>query len=287
MPAQIVVSVEPTSASAVPPPQTGPAVNAAFLKAVDALDPALAKVLHDSPRYKQFAITPILGQHGRAITKGGEPAQFTVSLLVDRHTAPILAALHSCTEYQIAQTRYRTTGIEVQASSYADLATYADMGRVEWSFYLLTPVGFATGLGDGARREHPWPDPARVFGNLARRWETFAADRPLPASVTTAITDHLETVDGQVRIARHLVEPHQRNPENRFRRGAVGTVTYRLATPEVLPPEARHAVDTLASFAAYAGFGDRTAMGMGHVRPRPVPAPPAGPRPSARPGRPA
>ena len=39
-----------------------------------------------------------------------------------------------------------------------------------------------------------------------------------------------------------------------------------LAEPGSIPREVVLAVDALASFAEYAGFGDRTAVGMGHVR---------------------
>jgi CRISPR-associated endoribonuclease Cas6 len=272
-----MVLLEPTSATAVPPPQTGPAVNAAFLKAVDSLDPALAKELHDCPRYKPFTVSPVLGEDGRAPTVPGQPARFAVSLLADRYLAVVLAALHaqSALPVQIARTAYRVVGVEVRTRSYADLADRARADPVEWTFELLSAVGFATSLGDGARREHPWPDADRVFGNLARRWAAFGTDAPLPAGVGAAITDHLETVDGCVSIVRHLVLPGQRNPDHRFRRGSVGTVRYRLAAPDGLPADVRAAVDALAAFAEYAGFGDRTAMGMGHVRLRREPGPPA------------
>ncbi|MEU7616638.1 CRISPR system precrRNA processing endoribonuclease RAMP protein Cas6 [Micromonospora rifamycinica] len=271
MPAQIVVSMEPVSPSAIPPPQTGPAVNAAFLKAVGAVDPVLAKGLHDSARYKPFTVTPVLDEQGRAPTTAGQSAWFGVSMLVDGYTAVVLAALHAFAGHQIAWTRYRVTGVRLRAQPYAELAASADAAADGWSFQLVTPVGFATGLGDGARRERPWPDAERVFGNLARRWEAFAAGSPLPASVAAAIDDHLEMVDGQVRIVRHLIEPQQRNPEHQFRRGTVGVVSYRLASAREVPVEARRGVDALARFAGYAGFGDRTAMGMGYVRLRPSP----------------
>ncbi|WP_422768906.1 CRISPR system precrRNA processing endoribonuclease RAMP protein Cas6 [Plantactinospora sp. WMMC1484] len=269
MPTQIVVSMAPTAVTAVPPPHTGPAVNAAFLKAVDAVDPGLARTLHDSPRYKPFTLTPVLDEQGRPPSAPGQPAQIIVGLLVDAYVAPVLAALHGAGGHQIAQTRYRTVDVAVRAVSYAELATGADPDTTSWAFELLTPVGFATGRGDGARRQRPWPDAERVFGNLARRWDAFAGEVALPPPAAMAITEHLEASDGQVRMAQHMVEPQQRNPEHRFRRGTVGSVTYQLAEPTSLPGEARRAVDALALFAAYAGFGDRTAMGMGHVRPIP------------------
>ncbi|MDG4765246.1 CRISPR system precrRNA processing endoribonuclease RAMP protein Cas6 [Solwaraspora sp. WMMD406] len=273
MPTQIVVSLVPTAATAVPPPHTGPAVYAAFLKAVRAVDPELSTVLHDRPRYKPFTLSPIVDERGRAPSEPGQPARIVVGLLVDAYAAPVLAALHSAAGHQIAQTRYRTVDVAVHALSYAELATGADPDATTWAFDLLTPVGFATGRGDGARRQRPWPDAERVFGNLSRRWDAFAGEVALPASAATAVADHLEVVDAQLRMATHLVEPGQHNPEHRFRRGTVGSVTYQLAEATGVPGDARRAVDALATFATYAGFGDRTAMGMGHVRRRLSPPP--------------
>ena len=106
-----------------------------------------------------------------------------------------------------------------------------------------------------------------MFGNLARRGDAFAGEVALLPTAATAIAEHLEVVDAQLRMAAHLVEPGQRSPEHRFRRGTAGSVTYQLAEAAGVPGEARRAVDALAVFAGYAGFGDRTAMGMGHVRP--------------------
>ncbi|MFY1637444.1 CRISPR system precrRNA processing endoribonuclease RAMP protein Cas6 [Solwaraspora sp. WMMB335] len=270
MPTRIVVSLVPTAATAIPPPHTGPAVNAAFLKAVDAVDPALARTLHDSPRYKPFTLSPVLDEQGRAPSAPGQPARIVVGLLVDAYAAPVLAALHAAAGHQIAQTRYRTVDLSVHAVSYAELATGADPTATTWAYDLLTPVGFATGRGDGARRQRPWPDAERVFGNLTHRWDAFAGEVALPSSATTAVADHLEVVDARLRMVTHLVEPHQRNPEHRFRRGTVGSVTYQLAEAAAVPGDARRAIDALAAFATYAGFGDRTAMGMGHVRPSPT-----------------
>ena len=273
MPTQIVVSLVPTAATAVPPPHTGPAVYAAFLKAVRAVDPELSAIMHDSPRYKPFTLSPVLDEQGRPPSTPGQPGRIVAGLLIDAYAAPVLAALHHAAGHQIAQTRYRTVDVAVHAVSYAELATGADPAATTWAYDLLTPVGFATGRGDGARRQRPWPDAERVFTNLTRRWDAFAGEVALPTSAEPAVVDHLEAVDAQLRMVTHLVEPGQRNPQHRFRRGTVGSVTFQLAEASGVPGDARRAVDALAAFASYAGFGDRTAMGMGHVRRRLSPPP--------------
>lgn len=73
MPTRIVVGLVPVDGNAVPPQHTGPAVYAALLKAVGRVDPGLAARLHDSPKFKSFTITPVLGEDDLTPTEGGGP----------------------------------------------------------------------------------------------------------------------------------------------------------------------------------------------------------------------
>lgn len=273
MPVRIVVRLEPMRSEAVPPSQTGPAVNAAFLAAVRDVDPELATALHDSPRYKPFTLTPLLDDRDGAPSAPGAAARFEVGLLVDEHTATVLGALQTRPSYAIAETKYRTAGVSITAiASFEDLA-YQAHPHGSWGFRLLTPVSFATARDEGPRRERPWPEPVRVFGNLAQRWNSFACGVALPEQVHTVINQHLETAGGQVRIVEHLIEPSQRERRAGYRHGCVGRVSYRLANPSKAPEEGKLALDALAGFANFAGFGDRTANGMGYVQLQPPPAP--------------
>ncbi|WP_424187668.1 CRISPR-associated endoribonuclease Cas6 [Actinokineospora sp. G85] len=261
MPVRIRVDLAPEQPTAIPPPQNAPAVNGAFLAAIRDANPALASALHDAPRYKPFTLTPLLDGRDRTPTEPGIPARFEVGLLADELTAPVLAALHTRARHRVGSTTYRTEDVTVlSAQDYPTIARAATQ-VVRWSFTLLTPVSFATAADQGARREHPWPTPERVFANLADRWDTFAGPAHLPDSVRHTIEDHLETVGGAVRLTRHLVKT-----PNIHRTGAVGTVTYAVADPKSVPPKAVFALNALATFATTAGFGDRTALGMGYVR---------------------
>lgn len=272
MPVRIVVRLEPVRADGVPSLHTGPAVNAAFLDAVRDTDPDLAAAFHDSPRYKPFTLTPLLDDRDAAPSASGRAVRFEVGLLVDGHTATVLGALKSREGYAIGATGYRTTDVSIGAlASFEDLAHQA-RPQVAWGFRLLTPVSFATARDEGARRERPWPEPARVFGNLAQRWDRFAGEVALPDSAHTAIEQHLETAGGQVRIVEHLVEPSQADRRAGYRHGSVGRVSYRLAAPDSVPDKGKLALDALTAFAPFAGFGDRTAYGMGHVRIEPPPS---------------
>jgi CRISPR-associated endoribonuclease Cas6 len=242
-------------------------VHAALLAAIRQVAQPLAQHLHDGPKFKSFTTTPLLGTDDRSPTAPGMPARFEVGLLTDTNTATVLAALTDTPTIHIGRTEYRVDGVELAgAAPYEVLAGQAE-AHTEWTFDLLTPVSFATALGQGARRQHPWPDAVRVFTNLADRWDCFApSGLVLPADARTAIEDHLETSGGNVRLVEYLVEPSRLRDQDGYRRGAVGTVTYRLAAAGALPGVALRALDALAGFACYAGMGDRTALGMGHVR---------------------
>lgn len=273
MPVRLVVRLEPTQPEAIPPRQTGPAINAAFLAAVRDADSGLATALHDSPRYKPFTLTPLLDDRDGAPSTPGVAARFEVGLLVDEHTATVLSALQARPRYLVADTEYRTADVGIVAiASFEDLAHQARPCG-SWGFRLLTPVSFATARDEGPRRERPWPEPVRVFRNLAQRWNSFAGEVALPEQVHTVIDQHLETAGGQVRIVEHLIEPSQRDRRAGYRHGCVGRVSYRLANPGSAPEEGKLALDALAGFADFAGFGDRTANGMGYVQLQPAPSP--------------
>ena len=98
------------------------------------------------------------------------------------------------------------------------------------------------------------------------------ASRSGQASRSTDTERNRQVVEFELRTAEHLVKP--RVPPLR---GAIGTVRYALAEAASVSMDARHALSTLAT---YAGLGDRTTVGMGHVLPLPAPRQPSGTRPA-------
>ncbi|WP_322777746.1 CRISPR system precrRNA processing endoribonuclease RAMP protein Cas6 [Frankia sp. Cas4] len=261
MPARIIVTISPASAGALPPPHTGPAVNAAILAAVrDGLSPEASAYLHEGSPSRPFAVTPLLDERQRTPARTSEHVRFEVGVLLDAIVGSMLAALSAPDRWRFGSTDYATQSVAlVEAETYADLLAAAPPAT-SWAFGLVTPVSFATGRGDGARRQRVLPDPERVFGTLAARWRTWAPDTPLPADLDDAIDDHLELVDMRLATAEYVVKIGA--PK---RRGCVGFVSYTLAEPAGVPAGTRSAIESLARFACYAGIGDRTASGMGYT----------------------
>jgi CRISPR-associated endoribonuclease Cas6 len=170
-------------------------------------------------------------------------------------------ALEATPQLRIGRGSYRNVKATVQMSAtYENLVVRTPVGTT-WEFGIVTPSGFATAAVEGPRREIPWPEPGRVFASLARRWAYFAPAMRFPEGLDTVIHAGIEVTDFDLRLASYVVKSGE--PP---RRGAVGRVTYRLAGTQSLPASVISSVNALAGYAEYAGFGDRTAMGMGYVR---------------------
>jgi CRISPR-associated endoribonuclease Cas6 len=220
-----------------------------------------SEIMHEQHRYKPYTVTPLLNEQRQALGKQTCPVWFEVGLLSDELATPVLAALETAPGFRIGRNFYENAKVSVPiAATYEQMATTAH-DTTRWDFSLITPSGFATAADEGARREIPWPDPARVFANLGRRWAHFAPDTPLPDDLDAAVARSIEIADFDVRLTSYLVKLGE--PP---RHGAVGNIAYRIAGATRLPDALISGVNALAHYAQYAGFGDRTAMGMGYVK---------------------
>ena len=264
MPARIVVAVHPTDGRALsPPPHTGPAVSAALLAAIrDGGLPDLADAMHNVPPPKPYALTPLLDERDRPASPASRSVRFEVGVLADMLVAPLLGVLHDTRRIRVGQCQLALGEPELAATqTYPVLASTAT-DRSGWTLTIVTPAAVATSRGEGARRLRPLPEPEWVFGSLLTRWAALAPDGLLPDNdLVTAIEQHLTVEDLRLRMAEHLVKAGQPT-----RRGVIGQITYRLAEAPKVPPPVRVGLDALMRFATYAGIGDRTSAGMGHVR---------------------
>lgn len=111
-------------------------------------------------------------------------------------------------------------------------------------------------------RHLPLPDPERVFGGLARRWNLHAPEEfGLPTARVTALLDAVEVVDHE--IACTQVPGSDRPDGPPPRRGFVGGVRFKLHRPR--QPDVARDFAALAQFATLAGVGAETTHGFGTV----------------------
>jgi CRISPR-associated endoribonuclease Cas6 len=279
VPVRIVVDLSPSGRHVpVPPPHTGPAVYYAVLDVLrsSAGGGVWAAAVHDSASHKvgafphkQIACTSLLDEHDRLATVDSHRVRFEVGVLVDELTAPLLVALKEADGVRIARCRYRIADLGlVAAQPYQELRDSADPGARWWPLTLLTPAAFESSKQEGARRLRTLPEPEWVFGSLLARWQTLAAYVPLAEGTAETIASHLAVADWSLRRSEHLVLPADagKGRKELIWSGSIGAVTYRLADADSVAPPVRASVDALARFAAYAGVGDRTNVGMGFVR---------------------
>lgn len=115
----------------------------------------------------------------------------------------------------------------------------------------LTPTTFHSG-----GRTMPLPNPMLVFRGLLDRWQSFSPI-DLGEGAAAAIDQHLA-------IARHAIVGDWVRFEG-LHAAFHGWADFRLVRP---PAEYRGLLALLASFAEFAGVGQKTLMGMGCVRTR-------------------
>ncbi|RAY16858.1 hypothetical protein DPM19_01440 [Actinomadura craniellae] len=262
MPARITIHLAPAGPRPpVPPPHTGPAVNAAFLAALRGAGEAdLSAALHETKPPKPYALTPLVDERNRLAGSSSERVRFEVGVLADPLTGPVLQALAATPQMRVARCLYEVAAVELAgAETYPDLLAAARPAN-RWHLDVRTPVAFFTAREEGVRRARPFPEPEWVLADLYRRWSAFGV--PLEEAVTELISGNVEVADHRLTMAEHLLKAGA--PPGR---GSVGTVTYRVADTRRTTPQARAALDALVRFAAYAGIGDRTTIGMGYALP--------------------
>lgn len=108
----------------------------------------------------------------------------------------------------------------------------------------LTPTSF----GRSGSGQYLLPEPGRVFGSLMRRWRMYGGAE-IPAMSEDEVTVVWHEMRTEKRIIHHSV-----------RYGAVGTAIYRV------PTAVARWYHTLAMYGEYAGVGQRTSQGFGHIK---------------------
>lgn len=211
-------------------------------------EPDLGSALHDGDGARPFSLSPLTDG------AGGEGLHLRVALLDGQWGEAMARALErvrqSGTIYPLAGAKARIANVRVsgQASYEGLLAQAGDTSRLRLAFQ--SPTMFRrSGLS------LVFPQPELVFGSLLRSWNRFApvqlpSWRPedLSCIMVSDYSLHTELVEfGDYRLI-----------------GFSGEVSYRLA--DSAGRNERKAINCLADYAAFAGVGYKTTMGMGQCR---------------------
>lgn len=262
----LVIRLRPEHGSPPPNPQ-GQGAQALFLDLVRQADPALAEQLHADAPSKPFTVAVLPPQDAGVSEQGSGIVELRVAFTrADMFPAITRALLQRRPGAPLRLGRSAFALAEVCGMpdthpwagyhTFAELAACAQPAR-SLMLEFATATAFAQGTGTGGRaRLGLLPDPASVFGSIARRWNDLApAELRLdPRQIEDAARDTL--------VSRYTLETVQISLGKGPQKGFVGQCGYEL------PPDAAQAraLALLADVVFYLGVGIKTARGMGLCR---------------------
>lgn len=221
------------------PPSLGRAIHALCFNWLATADPALAERLHNA---ELFPFT--------LVVKPGKTANhlsLRIGVLKRELLAPLLWGMSQYIGKEITLTNILCrlgNWLDIKhSSSFAALAEIPSQNTIELEF--LSPTSFKQ-----AQAIQPFPLPELVFSSLWRKWNAFApTELQLPEIQWQGFTAayELKTVALKMKAGAEI--------------GTKGWVRYQFPNSE----QAQIAT-SLAHFAAFAGVGRKTSMGMGQTR---------------------
>lgn len=240
-------------------PYLGRALHAIVLDLLASVEPALAREVHTGEGPRPFSVCgPFVAGDERLAPRlvPGTLYRLRICAL----TAPVAAALARALdperrprELALDEAIVRLERLEASTQTYEDLnRRYFPSGPVRRSLQLdfLTPTSFHSG-----GRDVPLPLPELVFGSLLERWNAYA-----PLTLSPGLRDFARECLG---IAHYDLKAWVVSVAGGRHAGFVGRCGYRLLRYD---PYWARALCLLADYAAYAGVGIKTAMGMGACR---------------------
>lgn len=125
-----------------------------------------------------------------------------------------------------------------------------------------SPTAFTGEHQPWGRETIVWPEPLRVFGGLARRWQCFA---PEGLAGTVESEELARYLIERVRVEEYTLQTQRLHLRQALLLGFVGHCTF-LLPPDDAGNHLRRQVHLLADYAFYAGVGHKTAQGLGRAR---------------------
>lgn len=268
----IVLLLSPTEEAEIGA-TVGHHAHAAFLRAVEAVDPALSAALHAPDRSpRPFTVSPLRGvPPARGGTVRLSPERIVwlrITLLQPLLYERLMESLLRDDRRPLLRLGPATFWIrEVRVTPgshpWAGCASWADLAAArperELTLEFASPTAFSFGRTAWGHRMVVLPLPERVFASLARAWNAFAPPplRVEPQALERYASEHV--------VIREIEDLNTRmlNFGGRPQIGFTGRVTYGLMGEDEV---ARRQLTMLADFAFYAGVGYKTTMGMGQAR---------------------
>ncbi|MFQ6076391.1 MAG: CRISPR system precrRNA processing endoribonuclease RAMP protein Cas6 [Candidatus Bathyarchaeia archaeon] len=172
------------SARGVLPPFTGHLVRAAFLSMVQKHSPSLAHRLHEAAQIRPYATTPLRSKKGQPFARDQKTgaifihennlAKFSINSLttpLGREIIDIVLKDLADTEFELSQTPFRVIRVSVESLDPSSLLK-PPQRVAKFRLDFRTPTYFSA---VGTTAICRFPDPVRIFGNLASLWNECIA----------------------------------------------------------------------------------------------------------------
>jgi CRISPR-associated endoribonuclease Cas6 len=246
----------------------GRAIQAAVLKTLSGLDPALNGQLHDEAGLRPYTVSNLLGHFPkRQLDLQGEYTlrlaglSEAVSTLLMNATTQGSFAPGAELELDFTPFRILAAITDPQVQPWADQAGYASLSQAlvgdgtppgrKFQFQLASPLVFHS-----QDRSQPLPLPGMFFGSLLERWNAFA-----PIAFPPETRRYAEEM---LAVSRFDLESRAIPMKSGgLRVGAVGKVQFCALNADRYWLGILH---TLAAFAKFSGAGTGTTQGLGQCR---------------------
>lgn len=255
----------------------GHQAHAAFLRAVQEADPALAEVLHHPIlNQRPFTVSPLLGveaaHDGEVAVYPEQTYTLRFTVLIDDIFQQFMGRFLRGDRPVLRLGRVLFVIKEILAtpegSPWAGYATFdelvagAETGEPLIGLEFCSPTAFSFGQQSWGKQFYVLPEPRLVFNSLARTWRAFA-----PPGLGLDPREVEQYAEENVVIQRlEGLETRMLHFGKHPQVGFVGRVTYRLMDKAEEAEGWRQVLHELAGFAFYAGVGYKTTMGMGQCR---------------------
>lgn len=248
-------------------PWTGRAVQALFLRAVEAGNPALAAELHDGEGPRPYTVSALMGRFPRGAPDPQERYFARLTACRADVSRALLEAVAPGGPLAPAQTvevdflPFQVEAVAQDSSPWAQITSYQQLTALllpgnappprRLTLLWTSPTVFKSG-----GRHVPLPLPDLVFGSLLERWNAYA---PLafPAETRRYAAECLAV------SSYHLHTRSLPLKEGGLRIGAVGDVTFTTLNYDRYWMSLLH---VLGRFSLFCGLGAGTAQGLGQVR---------------------
>jgi CRISPR-associated endoribonuclease Cas6 len=228
------------------------ALQALLYRWIQSVDSKTSKELHDSNGLKPLAITPI-------VPAGEGEVYVGIACLDDKLANCIRAAvlLHDEPVGLKAKETHHSYTLDNEVPIVAQ-ADWADFIRVatpssSWEISLLSPTACKV-----LKRVAPAPAAVPYFNSWLARWNAFSPIQLPVKDILAFVTSRIDIVDVSGRTDKVFISPQEKPYP-----GFVGSVTFAVDKPTKQDVPQLRILDTLITFATYAGTGVQTMRGMG------------------------